>query len=187
MVRTYLTFNNTFTTDGIFECLLVIKSDIDLYTETWTFTVQYALENLYFGLWENSSFSNFSVLEAPLYSKNMTFSLLSDVGQPLATNVSWTLDFGNSEIYESDRFIQPSDQLTGVGAPTYSHVMSQYLVFTEAGDFTATLSLKNLISNMTLTFNYRIYNQISGLEITDILHQVNSMSIQPSIPVFTFS
>lgn len=168
------TFTHNFTTDGDYTCKVqmsnaLVTSDFEIEFE---FKVQYKLENLYLMLWE-PDFINYGVLRPPTFSKDMYFVLQADKGQPLATNVSWSVDFGNGATDTSTKFISVADNDTQYETTERDHVYTWMLNFVEAGDWTFELELANEISNMSLNFTYRVYEEITELALEEIQFMVS--------------
>lgn len=163
-------FSHSFASDGDYTCKVemfnaLITSDFE---KEFTFKVQYALENLYLVLWEPDSI-NYGVLRPPTFSKEMYFVLQADKDQPLATNTSWSIDYGNSVTEASDGvFIAVTDNDTQYETETRDHVYTWMLNFEQAGDWTVTIKLWNAISNMSLDYTYRVYEEITELDLQEI-------------------
>ena len=156
---------------------------VSSYNETWTFTVQYALENLYFGLW-HGGFVNYEILHPPDFRKDVHFVLLSDKNQPLATNVSWDVDFGNGVVLSSTEYISIGDRDPSFSSSQFDHVYSWFVSFDAFDDCTATLELANLISSMNFTQTYPVYEEVYGVKLAYIVHQVRFTF---SLPYFSFN
>lgn len=161
------TFNHSFTTDGIYECIVTGDNGISSFEESFTFTVQYALEKLHLVLWE-PEFINYGVLRPSSFSKDMYFILQAEKSQPLATNASWEIDFGNGVTNANTAFISVSDKDEQYDTAERDHVYTWMFTFTEPGDWEFTVQLSNEISNLTLNFTYRVYEEIVDLVLEDI-------------------
>lgn len=178
-----ITFSYNFPTYGVFDCTINIVNAIDSYTDTWTFTVQYAIEDVQFGLWNVEDLTTFTVLTPPDFSKTLTFVLLKSTARHLPTNVSYTIDFGlGGEVVKSSKYIADDDSTRYITLKSYDHVISFLTPVAKAGDYEATLHLYNLISEKTLSYAYRIYDQVHDLEITNITHQVSDWLLSPVFP-----
>ena len=157
--------------DGIYECTLIAQNSISSYDKTWTFTVQYPLQTLHFGLWDGG-FVDYEILHPPNFRKDVHFVLLSDKNQPLATNVSWFVDFGNGVALSSTEYISMDDRDPSFSSSQFDHVYSWFVSFNAFDDCTATLELMNWISFESIPQTYRVYEEVYGVELADIVHQV---------------
>lgn len=173
-------FSHAFFTDGVFDCELTIENDIDYYQESWTFTVQYAIENVRFGLWDDG-FITYDVLRpssdpSSHFIKNFHFILLRDTDQPLPTNVSWTISFNAFDQHNSTDYISLSDRVPSLSNDTYEHVISWNFVHGSPGDLQAVVRLENLISTEILTYQFTVYDEVYELNIDSILHPVTNQN-----------
>ena len=167
-----LTYDHVFSTDEVYICTLSVINAVSSYNEVWTFTVQYALENLYFGLWDGG-FIDYDILHPPDFRKDVHFVLLSDKNQPRATNVSWDVDFGNGVVLSSTEYISMDDRDPSLSSSQFDHVYSWFVSFDAFDDCIATLELANLISSMNFAQTYRVYEEVYGVELADVVHWVH--------------
>ena len=176
MVNDTVTMTINFPGDGVYTCDITMISPVDSHNASYVFTVQYAIPNVLFGLanFDQSQFAAYETLwSADDFQKVFHFLVLRETGSPLPTNTSWRIDFGNDVIAESSDFINVDDLDRGVAVLGYDHTITLSANYTVGGDFTASITLWNLISNFTTTVDYRIYEEIYMPEINTILHYVS--------------
>ena len=175
MNDTTLTFSHAFSSDRVYECALDMRNEVSSYDETWKFTVQYALENLYFALWDGG-FTATAILSPPDFRETLHFILLRDKDQPLPTNVSWTFDSGTDAVMSS-QYISLDDRDLSFSSSQYEHVYSWRLTYDVGGDGQVNLSLSNQISSLAFTRLYTIYEILHNPVIVSISHQVRRREI----------
>ena len=86
--------------------------------------------------------------------------------------MSWFVDFGNGVALSSTEYISMDDRDPSFSSSQFDHVYSWFVSFDAFDDCTATLELVNLISLMNFTHTYRVYEEVYGVELADIVHQV---------------
>lgn len=185
MVHESEILNITFPTDGIYQCELHMTSHIDHYNESFTFVVQYAIESIIWGLANADDsydplFTSYETLWAEDgFVETFTFAILRENGLSLPTNVSWTLEFGHGVEHSSvdlEYITEDDNTLSPSTISSYTHTISLPAEYTVGGDFTATLTLWNLISNLTQSINYTIYEEIYMPNIDSIIHKVRTVN-----------
>lgn len=176
MVDDMVTMVVNFPGDGIYTCGITMISPIDSYNESYSFTVQYPIEGMTVGLVSSDNddppkFVNYETLWANTdFLEEFHFQVRRLDGSPLPTNTSWIVDFGNGIVRHSSEFIVAEDEKHDY--VDTEHTITFIANFTEGGDFTANITLWNLISKFTGIFEYRIYEEVYMPEINTILHIV---------------
>lgn len=173
------TFSHSFSTDEDYSCTVEASNDLTIsdFVRTFDIKVQHALRNLHLILWQSDG-ENYGILSPPSLSKDMYFVLQADQGQPLATDVSWEINYGtgDSEVL-STAVISTSDRDTQYDTAGRDHVFTWMANFDEWGDWTFIVRLRNEISNLELTFNYTVYEEVVGLSMSEILFVVRVRSV----------
>lgn len=163
-----------FPTDGIYHCAVSISTPVFDETEHYTFTVQYAIEasmSLILADKNNAPITETSLVK-PTYSEMLKFLLRRPLGSPLPTNCSWEIDYDNGLTDTSTDFINSDDE-AAVSLNSLQHTLKLEGNYSVGGDFVVKFRIYNLISNASLTYEHRVTEEVSELNIDSIMHIVS--------------
>lgn len=168
-----MTVSIEFTTDDVYVCDVALTSPIGSnFSETYTFTVQYPIKDVDFGLADfvtanDPVYEDTVTLAFPTYSETLAFILVRSTQTNLPTNCSWSIDFGNGIIETSQEFLTEAGELS----PSFALIKAFTHTYTEGGNYTITLTLSNDITgDYTISYDVVLYEEISGVTIAGIFH-----------------
>ena len=173
--------NITFATEGVYQCESTVSAPGND-PESWHFTVvvQNPVTDATFSLVNDTGnfIDNFTYLMVENgYQKELEFAVFLPSTLLLPTNCSWSISFDSDNFSSADgEFISESDS-THSSMADYKHWKSWKRNYTVGGEYTVTLKLWNEVSTAELVVFLTVYEQISGLRITDVKHVVNMLFV----------
>jgi len=156
-------FQIDFHTDGIFTCNFVAIGFESNFTTQIVFTVQYAVEQLECVPASLATDADYRTsIQPPAVSTQIDMVVRLTTELPAATNVSWSIDFGDGFVLESTEFISGADgrDLDLLAVIVIPHVYEQ------VGRFIVILKMWNLISSVQLVVHHSVYDIITDLAFT---------------------